>query len=95
MHAVRILTGAPLPGGADAVVPLEHVEEVDGAIRLSAHVAPGSSTRERGEDIKKGETVLSRGTRIDAAHVGVLASLGCVACHGIPQADDGDLDDRE
>jgi molybdopterin molybdotransferase len=77
MHALRILTGAPLPRGADAVVPLEHVEERIGAIRISSPVAPGSSTRERGEDIKRGETVLLRGTRIDAAHVGVIASLGC------------------
>jgi molybdopterin molybdotransferase len=77
MHALRILTGAPLPHGADAVVPLENVEERNETIRISSPTAPGSSTRERGEDIKRGETVLLRGTRIDAAHVGVLASLGC------------------
>ena len=77
MHAIRILTGAPLPIGADAVVPLENVEECHGVIRLSAYVAPGSCTREKGEDIKKGDRVLLRGTRIEAAHLGVLASMGC------------------
>jgi len=75
-HAIRILTGAPLPAGADTVVPLEHVEERQGLILLSEKTAPGQSTREKGEDIKKGELVLTKGTSIKAAHLGVLASTG-------------------
>jgi molybdopterin molybdotransferase len=77
MHAIRILTGAALPIGADAVVPLEQVEERNGVIRLTAQVAPGSCTREKGEDMKIGDRVLLRGTRIEAPHLGVLASIGC------------------
>jgi len=76
LHAFRILTGAPLPQGADSVVPIEQVEETNGIIRLSAPVSPGSCTREKGEDIRKGETVLFRGTRVEAAQLGVLASIG-------------------
>ena len=77
MHAIRILTGAPLPGSADTVVPLERVEERNGTILLSDSIAPGQSTREAGEDIKIGDLVLTRGTAIKAAHLGVLASIGC------------------
>jgi len=77
MHAIRVLTGAPLPTGADSVVPFENVEERDGAIRLFASVAAGQSTREKGEDIRKGDRVLEHGTRVKAAHLGVLASIGC------------------
>ncbi len=75
-HTMRILTGAPLPIGADAVVPLEQVEERNGAVLLSKSVSAGNSTREKGEDIKNGEKVLTRGTKIEAAHLGVLASIG-------------------
>jgi molybdopterin molybdotransferase len=77
MQAIRILTGAPLPPGADAVVPHEQVKEREGVIRVAEPVAYGSSTREKGEDITKGEKVLARGTNIEAAHLGLLASMGC------------------
>ncbi len=78
-HAIRILTGAPLPSGADTVVPLERVEEHNRVILLSEYIAPGQSTREVGEDIRKGDLVLMRGTPIKAAHLGVLASIGCTS----------------
>ena len=77
MHAIRILTGAPLPDGADTVVPLERVEERSGAVILSGPIAPAQWTREKGEDIGKGDLVLKRGILINAAHLGVLASIGC------------------
>lgn len=74
--ATRILTGAPLPIGADAVVQVELVHERDGHILVPMRVASGTNTREKGEDIRKGEVVLRRGTRIKAAQLGVLASMG-------------------
>ena len=76
-NSIRILTGAPLPDGADAVIPLELVEERDGAILVCNRVEAGQSTREKGEDFKNGDKVLSKGTLIKAAHLGILASLGC------------------
>ena len=76
-QAIRILTGAPLPEGADAVIPLEDVEERDGVVILSETVAAGKNTRDRGEDMKKGDLVLRRGMKIGAAHFGTLASMGC------------------
>jgi molybdopterin molybdotransferase len=78
-HAIRILTGAPLPGAADTVVPLERIEERSGYVVLTEYIAPEQSTREKGEDIGKGDLVLTKGTLIKAAHLGVLASIGC-AC---------------
>lgn len=76
-NAIRILTGAPLPSGSNAVVPVERVQERDEVILLSEYASPGQNTREKGEDIKKGDAVLKRGTAINAAHLGALASVGC------------------
>ncbi len=75
--AVRVLTGAPIPDGSDAVIPLEFVSERSNAILVDQPISAGQNTRERGEDIKKGERVLAKGTYIKAAHLGVLASIGC------------------
>jgi molybdopterin molybdotransferase len=82
--AVRIMTGAPLPQGADAVVRFEETDEVDrrssGAdlsqIGILRQVDEGSNVRHRGEDVAKGELVLKRGGVLRPSEVGVLASLG-------------------
>ena len=74
--AVRIMTGAPLPAGVDAVVRRELVEELDEAIILSEPVVLGNDIRLAGEDIGKGETVLPVGCRITPAAVGMLAAVG-------------------
>ena len=74
--AVRIMTGAPLPAGVDAVVRRELVEELDEAIVLSEPVALGNDIRRAGEDVRMGETVLAMGTRITPAAVGMLAAVG-------------------
>ena len=77
--AVRISTGALVPDGADAVVPIERVEETGGgAVRLPA-VRPGANVREAGEDVRVGDTVLRRGLVIGPAELGVAASLGLPA----------------
>jgi len=81
-EAVRISTGAMLPAGADAVVPLERAVETDGEVRVEGAVAPGANVRRSGEDISPGDVVVAAGACIGAAELGVLASVGAalVSC---------------
>jgi len=72
--AAKILTGAPLPAGADAVVPIEQAEERDGAVALAGPVRPGAHVRRRGEDFRAGEPILAAGTVLGPAEVSLLAS---------------------
>lgn len=81
---VRIMTGAVLPPGLDTVVPVERTWPAgDGLVGLDDRTRPGDNVRAAGEDIRHGETVLTRGRRVNPADLGVLASLGltgvCVA----------------
>jgi molybdopterin molybdotransferase len=75
-EAVRIFTGAPLPEGADSVVPQEDIEADDGRIALRGAVEPAAYVRPRGEDVRVGDQVLEAGTRLTAAEIGLLATLG-------------------
>jgi molybdenum cofactor synthesis domain-containing protein len=77
-EAVRIMTGAPVPAGADSVQQVELTREFDdGAeVEILEPVAPGRSIVKRGAEIKAGETVLNSGERITAATIAVLASFG-------------------
>ncbi len=75
-EAARIFTGAPLPEGADAVVPQEEVEADGDRIRVRRPVERGAWVRPRGEDIQAGERVLEPGRRLGAAEIGLLATLG-------------------
>ncbi len=75
-QAVRIFTGGPLPPGADAVARQEDTEAGDGRVRLAVSVPSGDNVREAGEDIAVGDCVLEPGTRLGAAALGVLASVG-------------------
>jgi len=75
--AVRIMTGAPLPEGADAVVPLEDLEENSGEeITITTTVEPRQHIRFRGEDVAAGDPVMAAGTTVRSAEVSMLASLG-------------------
>lgn len=82
--AIRIMTGAPIPAGADTVVPFEETDEMrqrDSGqtleqINIEAGLPPGSNVRPSGEDVLKGQLVLEAGTLIRPSVVGVLASLG-------------------
>ncbi|MGH8557657.1 MAG: molybdopterin molybdotransferase MoeA [Methylococcales bacterium] len=76
MTAIRIMTGAILPHGADTVLMQEHVEIAPGTIRIHSKYKPGENIRAAGEDMKKGESVLSAGRLCSPADVGLLASLG-------------------
>ncbi len=76
-YCVRIMTGAPLPPGADAVVPVEATEMADDHVVVHMEdVAPGLNIRPVGVDIAEGELLITAGTRIGPAETGLLASLG-------------------
>jgi molybdopterin molybdotransferase len=74
--ATKIMTGSPLPEGADAVVRIEDTTEHDGRVHVRVAVAIGANVRHPGEDMRLGEQVLSPGDVLGAADVGLLASLG-------------------
>ena len=74
--AVEVATGAVLPDGADAVVPVERTRERDDAVAITTTVAPGDHVMPRGADLAAGEYALSAGTRLGPRHVGLLAALG-------------------
>ncbi|MBT8433419.1 MAG: molybdopterin molybdotransferase MoeA [Gammaproteobacteria bacterium] len=76
-QCVRIMTGALIPQGTDAVIMQEQVEITDaGKIRVDADHQVGENIRQAGEDIAKDETVIDAGARLSPADLGVLASLG-------------------
>ena len=75
-EAVRIFTRAPLPSGADTVIPQEDVDARDGVIALRNAVDPGAYVRPAGEDVREGDLVLEPGRAIGAAEIGLLAALG-------------------
>jgi molybdopterin molybdotransferase len=75
-EAVRILTGAPLPDGADAVIQQELVEVADGRVDLRAPVAAGNNVRAAGEDVRPGALLVPKGTELGPAELGLLAALG-------------------
>jgi molybdopterin molybdotransferase len=75
-QAIAISTGAMLPQGADAVVPLEDASRRDGRVEVRAAALAGRHIRCAGDDIRAGDAVLQRGTCLGAAELGVLASLG-------------------
>lgn len=81
-QASRIMTGAPAPGGADAVVMVEVTEALTeggstgGTVAIKRPVAAGENIRLRGEDVKVGETVLRAGEIVNAASIGLMAALG-------------------
>jgi len=72
----RIFTGAPLPDGADAVVPQEDVEVEGDHVRVPGSVVKGAFVRPRGEDVRPGDRVLSPGQPLGPAEIGLLATLG-------------------
>ena len=88
-EAVRIMTGAPTPHGADAIVPFEETDEQDEGhaavpwheaprqhVRIDVEARPGANIRRAGEDVREGERALPSGTVLGPAQIGVLASLG-------------------
>ena len=75
-EAVRIMTGAPLPGGADTVIRVEHTRTSGDTVEIFNAMDTGKNVRPLGEDIRAGETVLPAGIVLLAGSVGVLAAIG-------------------
>jgi molybdopterin molybdotransferase len=86
-EAMAIATGAVVPDGADAVVPIEHVVAEDNEVHVPHAVDRSDNVRPRGGDVAAGEVVLERGTRIGAAQIGAAAAAGVqrVSCGRRPQ----------
>ena len=75
-EAVYVPTGGMLPAGSDSVIMIEHCEEIAGLLNTYRQVAPGENVIREGEDIRLGELVLAKGTRLRPQEIGALASLG-------------------
>ena len=74
--AIKIMTGAPMPDGADTVVQVEHTNASDTQVDIYRAPRRGSNMRQRGEDIAAGDCIMARQTRLRPAELGVLASVG-------------------
>ena len=76
-EAIRIMTGAPLPAGADAVVMVEHTERLDGGerVRITRSVKAGDAVRGVGDDVQAGAALYAAGTVVTPAVLGVLCSV--------------------
>jgi len=88
-EAIRIMTGAPMPEGADAVVPVEDLRAGEGPgdeVEAVIGVQPGRHVRPAGGDAAVGDVVLAAGTELNPAAVGVLASLGLATCAVVRRA---------
>lgn len=74
--AHRIMTGAPVPLGATAIVPVEHTDRGTETVTITTEPRAGRHIRRAGEDVRKGDTVLTRGHQLNAPALGLIAALG-------------------
>jgi molybdopterin molybdotransferase len=74
-QAIRIMTGAPIPKGADTVLKVEDTEHTPNSVRVFKPEAQGANIRPQGEDVKKGECIIAKGTQIRPGEAGMLAIL--------------------
>ena len=77
-EALEIMTGAPVPEGADAVVMVEHVTRDGARVTMERAAEPGQFINERGSEAKQGGVLIAAGTKLDASHVAAAAMAGCV-----------------
>jgi len=75
-EALEIMTGAPVPNGADAVVMIEHVVRADSEIQIDRPAEPGQFINEAGSESKHGSILIAAGIRLDASHIATLAMTG-------------------
>ncbi|HZR15675.1 MAG TPA: gephyrin-like molybdotransferase Glp [Acidimicrobiia bacterium] len=85
-EAIRIMTGAPVPDGADAIVMVERTERDGDGVNVYEAASTGDHVRAAGGDLQPGQPVFDVGTVLGAAHVGVLASLGYETVRAHPRA---------
>jgi molybdopterin molybdotransferase len=76
---VRIMTGASIPEGVDAIIPFEEADEQGENVMIRTRVKAGTHIRRKGEDYKAGDLLIESGKRISAADIGVLASTGTIS----------------
>ncbi len=74
--AARIMTGAPLPNGADAIVPVEETEEEGGVVAIKAAAPSGRHVRPAGDDVAEGDELVRAGTELGPGELALLASMG-------------------
>jgi molybdopterin molybdotransferase len=84
-EASRIMTGAPVPDGADAIVMVEKTTVDGDIVTVEIAVDPGNHIRPAGDDVAVGETVFAAGTPLTAGHLGVLCSLGTTEIETYPR----------
>ena len=84
-QALRITTGAPIPAGADTVVPIEETSEENDTVILLRPVTKGQHVRYRGEEFHRGEELLASGTQLHAGGISLLASAGVDRVNVIPR----------
>ena len=85
--AIRIMTGAPIPEGADSVIRVEDTDRGEQEVRIRDSRDAGRNVRPRGEDVRAGDVALPGGTLVDAPQLGVLAAVGAreVEVHRTPR----------
>ena len=74
--AARIFTGAPIPEGANCVIMQENCESIEDTVTLKQAIHEFDNIRRAGQDIRENEVILKKGTRLDARHIGLIASIG-------------------
>lgn len=86
-QALRIMTGAPMPGGADAIVMVEGTRpgETEGTVVVEVEVKPGEHLRRAGDDLRAGQVVFPAGTVLGPAHLGVLTSVSAETLVVVPR----------
>jgi molybdopterin molybdotransferase len=77
-RTIRLFTGSLMPKGADTVVMQEDCDEVDNTLTIRTNPQNSAHVRKQGGDVRKGDVLLAKGTRLDAAHIALLASQGLV-----------------
>lgn len=82
--AWRIMTGAPVPAGADAIVPVEHTDGGTARVVIAHPTDAGRHVRRRGEDAVPGDAVVAAGTELTAARIGALAAVGVATALAVP-----------
>ena len=78
-EALEIMTGAPVPAGADAVVMVEHVVRDGSSVHVDKGAEPGQFINPQGAEATAGATLIAAGTRVDGAHIATLAMIGCTS----------------
>ena len=84
-QAIRIMTGAPMPAGADSVIPIESTDGGSQSVQIRAPIDLGSCIRHEGEDVKAGDLVLGKGTYVGPRQIALIAAVGHGSISVVPK----------